>query len=53
MSDAPALSRFPSSATQAAPVRAEGPVFARGLVNGLLLALPLWGLIVYGVSRLF
>jgi hypothetical protein len=53
MSDAPVLTRFPSNATDTAPARAETPDFGRGVINGLLLSLPLWGLIIYGVSRLF
>jgi hypothetical protein len=52
MPNAQTLSRFPSRAEDAAAARPEPPAVARGLVNGLLLALPLWALILYGVARL-
>ena len=53
MSDAPALSRFPAKTTDFARAHAQHPAFGRGLANGLVLALPLWGLIIYGLTRLF
>jgi hypothetical protein len=53
MSDAPALSRLQAPATETTRDQPEDLAFARGLVNALLLALPLWALIGFGVSRLF
>jgi len=51
MSDAPALMHLTAKATSPIQPSQEGTTFGRGLVNGLLLSLPLWGLIAYAVSR--
>ncbi|CAH0286855.1 hypothetical protein [Roseomonas sp. CECT 9278] len=53
MSDAPALSRLaaPPAARHLPPD--DDAAIGRGLVNGLLLSLPLWALIGIGVAALF
>lgn len=53
MSDAPALSRLPVPPAALRLPPDDDTAIGRGLVNGVLLSVPLWALIGIAVAALF
>jgi hypothetical protein len=53
MSDAPVSSTYAPPPATTSMAHDDAAAMGRGLVNGLLLSLPLWALIVLAVAAIF